>query len=531
VTEPYENLLAWIEAGIQDGWVSEQLREDLVRMEQQQAEALFGNHPHRPLIIGLFGGTGVGKSSLLNRLAGEEIARTGIERPTSLEVTFYLHQAFNIDLLPEELPLRQTRLAYHADPSRRLLAWLDMPDMDSTEPRNRQLVEAWMPYLDWVVYVVTPERYHDEQGWRYLEQRRHRHAWLFVLNHWDQGRPQQLEDFRKRLKDAGFPDAVVLRTSCLSTPQEDDFPLLEQTIQKALQHYGSDLLQKLGLQAQYDDLLDYVERCREAVGDEQAWGQLYDLWKPAISDHTTDLSGRMREHVALIINGLTSAANDPNQLTQQFEHYGQRLWSDRERDRIDLLNSQLLSLCQANGLPFAPVKATIERLLGSMDQEIHMTLEKELEGSLAHPGHPIQRFLFKAMALLMSLLPLAAAAWVGQHLLSRFYQGTQGSESFLGIDFAIHSAMIIALAWLLPWFLHRQLRPSVRTIVKRGANRGIGLMAHLIKEGYEGVWQEVQKTRRTRLLKLDAIAAEIGSQEQPKLTETAFTVRKSHLDP
>ena len=51
---------------------------------------LFSN-AERPLVVGLFGGTGVGKSSLLNRLADADIARTGVVRPTSMEITVYLH--------------------------------------------------------------------------------------------------------------------------------------------------------------------------------------------------------------------------------------------------------------------------------------------------------------------------------------------------------------------------------------------------------------------------------------------------------
>ena len=55
----------------------------------------------RPLVVGLFGGTGVGKSSLLNRLAGAEIARTGVVRPTSMEITAYLHNSVNLNALPD----------------------------------------------------------------------------------------------------------------------------------------------------------------------------------------------------------------------------------------------------------------------------------------------------------------------------------------------------------------------------------------------------------------------------------------------
>jgi GTP-binding protein EngB required for normal cell division len=42
---------------------------------------LFCDQQARPLVVAFFGGTGVGKSSLLNRLAGAAIARTGVERP------------------------------------------------------------------------------------------------------------------------------------------------------------------------------------------------------------------------------------------------------------------------------------------------------------------------------------------------------------------------------------------------------------------------------------------------------------------
>ena len=46
------------------------------------AETAAQGQSERPLVVGLFGGTGVGKSSLLNRLAGSDIARTGVVRPT-----------------------------------------------------------------------------------------------------------------------------------------------------------------------------------------------------------------------------------------------------------------------------------------------------------------------------------------------------------------------------------------------------------------------------------------------------------------
>ena len=54
--------------------------------------------------------------------------------------------------------------------ARRDVAWLDMPDIDSVEARNKSLVLSWLPYVDWLIYVVSPERYRDDVGWRLLEE-------------------------------------------------------------------------------------------------------------------------------------------------------------------------------------------------------------------------------------------------------------------------------------------------------------------------------------------------------------------------
>ena len=61
------------------------------------------------------GGTGVGKSSLLNRLAGRQLPEAGIERPTSREVTLFHHQCLPYNILPEQLPLAKINISQHDD--------------------------------------------------------------------------------------------------------------------------------------------------------------------------------------------------------------------------------------------------------------------------------------------------------------------------------------------------------------------------------------------------------------------------------
>ena len=60
-----------------------------------------------------------------------------------------------------------------------------MPDFDSDETANKDQVLQWLPHIDLLIYVVTPERYKDAEGWRMMLENSYRHAWLFVINKWD----------------------------------------------------------------------------------------------------------------------------------------------------------------------------------------------------------------------------------------------------------------------------------------------------------------------------------------------------------
>ena len=96
----YSNLLAqaqhWAEAAISEGQISHAQAQDLLALDARSTDSLFVSdlaNGAKPLIVAFMGGTGVGKSSLLNRLAGQAIAKAGVERPTSREVTLYHHQS------------------------------------------------------------------------------------------------------------------------------------------------------------------------------------------------------------------------------------------------------------------------------------------------------------------------------------------------------------------------------------------------------------------------------------------------------
>ncbi len=115
--------------------------------------------PDDLLLVALAGGTGSGKSSLFNAIAGDELAVVGGTRPTTAQP---------LALVPEA---RAGEIAAYLEaagvdnqvvaPGPRWLCLIDLPDTDSVVVDHRLRVEALLPAVDVVVWVVDPEKYRD----------------------------------------------------------------------------------------------------------------------------------------------------------------------------------------------------------------------------------------------------------------------------------------------------------------------------------------------------------------------------------
>ena len=114
-----------------------------------------------PLVVAMFGGTGTGKSSLVNALVGEEVSRSGRQRPTTTQPVLLIHP----DLEPEMLGLDLTRLKLRKvdSPLLRDIVLLDCPDPDTSETAepgsNLAILRDMLPHCDVIIHTSTQQKY------------------------------------------------------------------------------------------------------------------------------------------------------------------------------------------------------------------------------------------------------------------------------------------------------------------------------------------------------------------------------------
>ena len=211
---------------------------------------------HHTIVV-LAGGTGSGKSSLFNQLAGAQFSPAGVLRPVTREPHACVWGVEGagplLDWLGIEPRRRYARSSALEEGERALtgLLLVDLPDHDSVVTGGSSEVSRLVAQADLMVWVLDPQKYADAAVHsRYLvPMAGHSSVIAAALNQADLLTPEQaqdcLSDLRRLLDAEGLHDARVLLTSATSAAGVADLrrALIETVIarQAALRRISADV--------------------------------------------------------------------------------------------------------------------------------------------------------------------------------------------------------------------------------------------------------------------------------------------------
>lgn len=185
-------------------------------------------------VVALAGGTGSGKSSLFNRLAGADFSAVGVTRPVTRDphacVWGVAGSGPLLDWLGVQRRHRYARSSAldRGEDAMAGLILLDLPDHDSVVSGDSGQVDRLVGLADLMVWVLDPQKYADAAVHRrYLVPLAgHSEVIAVVLNQADRLSAGQAEDcvsdLRRLLDSEDLSDVQVLTTSALTGGGIDD---------------------------------------------------------------------------------------------------------------------------------------------------------------------------------------------------------------------------------------------------------------------------------------------------------------------
>ncbi len=170
-----------------------------------------------PLVVATLGGTGTGKSALVNALVGDEVTPAGRQRPTTRIPTLVCRRG----LRPEELAIdaQSVRVVEHDSPALRDLVIIDCPDPDTTEDAsaggtNLARLRELLPYCDVLLVTSSQQKYRSARVFEELADAAPGARLIFVQTHADVD--EDIRDDWRRTLSSEYVGGEMFRVDSLS---------------------------------------------------------------------------------------------------------------------------------------------------------------------------------------------------------------------------------------------------------------------------------------------------------------------------
>ncbi len=306
------------------GWSDPALEKDLGRIVATIRNYLQPRLANRgaPFNVVFAGPTGSGKSTLINSIAGRTISPSGSIRPTTTKPLVFSdsRRSAPVDLGDVEFDLELGNAAFLND-----VAFIDTPDIDSTNTANHRSALGVLAAADVVVFVASALRYADLVPWEILRSVTERGIpVIHALNRITPENSGAVIDFRRRLRRAKMTPRIVP----VSEHRLGDDRLLPEP---AVQALGDEIMGQVGHLNRYECL----ERAFAAVRSD-----LSSIVHTVNADmvRVEQVTGRMPPQT------LRYDGYDPGERAERWQATLQTLpgrWSPRRRHSLDRLAEEL----------------------------------------------------------------------------------------------------------------------------------------------------------------------------------------------
>lgn len=193
-------LAAW--ASRAPDWPAARQCQALIARLEQRAQTL-RVRLDAPLVVATLGGTGTGKSTLVNALVGSDVTEAGRQRPTTRKPVLICRG----DITPELLSIdpASVQVVHREAPLLRDVVLLDCPDPDTTEDpesagTNLDRLRHLLPHCDVLLVTSTQQKYRSARVAEELATAAPGARLVFVQTHADTDEDIR-PDWRRQLAD------------------------------------------------------------------------------------------------------------------------------------------------------------------------------------------------------------------------------------------------------------------------------------------------------------------------------------------